>query len=256
MFTPKINFSLISLKLEINLVYFFLFEDKWGWNKKVVNEHPQFKKALNLRSKKSREEYIKGYIIRLRTKRQPFLKKQMENYSRNWRKIEKECFIILPEILETSWPKNRKIIKAMLSMNPICPRFINDWSFSLFYKQNPGHMKETILHEVCHFLYFKKWKEVFPKTKRETFEFPYLEWHLSEILAPVILNDPRIQKLLRKEPAFYDEYKKLKINELDVPRYFTNLYKQYVHNKDGHFNAFLKEAYSVIRQNRNIFKTL
>lgn len=255
MFTPKVKFSLIPIKLEVNLIYFFLFYEKWGWGKKITKRHPCLKDALNMKTKKNREKYIKKYIIKFGNENKEIIKNQIQKYSRNWKKIEKQYFTILPEILDTPWPKDKKIIEAMISINPICPRFINDWSFSLFYKQGNEKMKETIMHEICHFLYFKKWEEIFPNTKRKTFEYPYIEWHLSEILAPIILNDLRIQKLLKHKAVFYKEHQKLKINGINVPKYFSFLYKE-CKSKQYSFNEFLRKAYSEIKQHKNIFSNL
>jgi len=255
MFTPKVKFLLIPIKLEVNLIYFFLFHEKWGWGKKIIKRHPYLKNVLNIKTKKNREKYIKKYIIEFRNENKESIRNQIKKYSKNWKKVEKKYLTILPEILNTPWPKDKKIIKAMISINPICPRFINNWSFSLFYKQGSKKMKETIMHEICHFLYFKKWKEVFPSVKRKAFEYPYIEWHLSEILAPVILNDPRIQKLLKHKAAFYKEHQKLKINEVNVPKYFSFLYKEYKF-KQYSSDDFLRKAYSEIKQHKNIFSNL
>lgn len=108
------------------------------------------------------------------------------------------------------------------------------------------------MHEICHFLYFKKWLEIFPRISKKTFEHPYLEWHLSEILAPIILNDNRIQKLLKQKAVFYAEHKKIKIDEKTAPAYFTDLYDKIA--KDNNFEQFLKISYQTIKKNRNLFK--
>ncbi len=145
------------------------------FHKKIIKRHPYLKDALNIKTKKNRGKYIKKYIIKFRVNNKEFIRDQIKKYSRNWKKIEKQYLTILPEILDTPWPKDKKIIKAMISINPICPRLINDWSFSLFYKQGNKKMKETIIREICHFLYFKKWEEIFLNAKRKTFEYPYIE---------------------------------------------------------------------------------
>ncbi len=151
----------------------------------------------------------------------------------------------------TDWPKNRKTIKAFISINPICPRFLDNWTFSIFYNRKENDAMEVIMHECCHFLYFKKWKEVFPRADKKTFEHPHIEWHLSEILAPVILNDFRIQKLLKKKASFYDEYRDLAINGKKFPEYFDLLYKKYS-NENYTFSDFLEVAYSEIKKHSDL----
>lgn len=84
------------------------------------------------------------------------------------------------------------------------------------------------------------------------FESPYLEWHLSEILAPVILNDIRIKKLLKQKASFYYEHIIIKIDRQSAPKYFMDLYDKIAKNND--FKLFLQESYRVIKKNKNLFK--
>ena len=111
---------------------------------------------------------------------------------------------------------------------------------------------ETIMHECCHFLYFEKWQKLYPKMNRKKFESPHTEWHLSEVVAPIILNDERVQKLLKQKAVFYSEYQKMKINNQFVPEHFADLYKANI-KKDNGFEIFLKEAYKEIKNNKKIF---
>src|SRR3989338_7364152 len=73
--------------------------------------------------------------------------------------------------------------------------FLDTWSFTVFFRSSQKDVIETVLHECSHFLFFKKWHEVYPKTPRRHFDAPYLVWRFSELSAPVILNDPRMQKV-------------------------------------------------------------
>jgi len=160
----------------------------------------------------------------------------------------------LQEIIGTKWPQNRQKIKAMISINPICPRFLDDWSFSMFYNYKKlTDAREVIMHECCHFLYFKKWKELYPEINEKKYESPYIEWHLSEIVAPIILNDKRVQKYLKQKAVFYEEHSKIKIGNKSTPKYFTEIYNQNI-NKETGFEIFLKEAYAKIKRQKELFQ--
>jgi len=141
----------------------------------------------------------------------------------------------------------------MISINPICPRFLNDWSFSIFYNYKEiSHAMEVIMHESCHFLYFEKWRNLYPKMSPKKFESPYIEWHLSEIIAPIILNDSRIQKLLKQKAFFYTEHEKIKIGDKTAPKYFTDLYIKLSEKND--FEKIIKESYQAIKNYKELFK--
>jgi len=250
---PKVKFSNIPLKFELGLFYNFLFENTWGWGRYITKTHPQFKLVLKLKIKKEREAAIKKYAVAFWNKNKKKLLAQKKVDTTKWRKVENNFFEVLPQIMETSWPENRRTINAMISIIPICPRFLDNWSFSLSGLWRGAGAIEVIMHEICHFLYFKKWKEVFPQAERQTFDKPYLEWHLSEILAPVILGDKRVQKILSKKPDFYREHKRIKIGNKSVPAYFLNIYQKHL-NQETSFEDFLKVAYREIKVHRKLFR--
>jgi len=222
---PKVIFTDIPISKEIDWLYGFLFQDNWGWGKYIVKKHPKIKKIFSFKNETERIKFLKEYIIKFKKENKKLIARNKIKYQKKWRKIEKDFFFILPKIIQINWPKDRKIINAMFSANPICPRFLNNWSFSIFYNyQKLSRVLEVIAHECCHFLYFEKWKKLYPKMSCKKFESPYLEWHLSEIVAPIILNDYRIQKLLKQKAVFYKEHQKIKIENKTAPEYFTNLY--------------------------------
>jgi hypothetical protein len=246
---PKVKFTDILLSKEVDWMHGFLFQNKWGWGKYIIKKHPEIKKVFSLNTEEQQVKFLKSYIIQFKKDNQKPIEKNKIKYQTEWQQIEKDFSILLSEIMQIDWPKNKKIIKAMISVNPICPRFLNDWSFSIFYNyKKMSHAMEVIMHECCHFLYFEKWKKIYPKMSHKKFESPYLEWHLSEMVAPIILNDSRIKKLLKQKAVFYEEHEKIKINNKPAPEYFTELY-----NKNKSFEQFLDKSYKAIKENKNQF---
>ncbi len=253
---PKVKFTNIPLSKEVDWIHGFLFQNEWEWGKYIIKKHPKIKEVFAFKTEAEQVKFLKRYIIEFVKDNQKTIEKNKEKYQKEWLKIEREYFEKLSEIMEINWPKNKKTIKAVVSINPICPRFLNNWSFSIFYNYKKiSHAMEVIMHESCHFLYFEKWKRIYPKMSPKKFESPHLEWHLSEIIAPVILNDPRIQKLLKQKAVFYDEYNKLKIEGKNVPQYFTDLYDKFNKGKTG-FEEYLRDAHRIIQNNREIFESI
>lgn len=252
MIYPKVKFSIISPKLEQELFYNFLFVDTWGWNRYIFKRHPQLKPILKLTDGKERRAVIKKYTAAFWSKNGKRLLAQKKIDEREWRKVEKKFMVALAQIMETSWPDDRKIISAMVTICPICPRFLNNWSFALFGCWQGKGVIEAMMHEICHFLYFKKWKEVFPSVQEKTFYSPYPEFHLSELLAPVILSDLRIQKILKKEPDFYEEHMEITIGKQIAPVYFEKLYQKRLENNTS-FGDYLKAGYREIKKYKKLF---
>ena len=63
---------------------------------------------------------------------------------------------------------------------------------------------------------------------------------------PLILNTPKIQKILKRKAPNYKEYEKFKIKGKSLIEYFEYLYEDFDKNKD--FGEFLKIAYKEIKK--------
>lgn len=244
---PRITFKSISRALEVDLLYSFLFYNKWGWEKRILHVHPKLTTVYNYGNVADRKKYLREYTHQYLAENELRMRESVKAHRKRWQKLEAAYFSTLAEIMNIAWPKGHPKITALVSINPICPRFLDDWSFSFNYQAKAKKGLETIMHETCHFLYFEKWKEVFPKSNRKTFENPHLEWHLSEILAPVTLGDPRTQKLLHKKPHFYREHQRLKIDGKSIPEHFKKLYSQHLKSQFS-FDDFLKDAYREVKK--------
>lgn len=249
---PKVKFTDIPLNLETDWIHGFLFQNEWGWGKYILKKHPKIKEIFSLKTENDQVGFLKTYIADFRGDNKELIENNRLNYQNDWKTVERDFFITLSDILQISWPENRKSIKAMISINPICPRFLDSWRFSVFYDyKKKTHLLEVIMHECCHFLYFEKWKSIFPQLDPKTNESPYIEWHLSELLAPIILNDMRIQKLLKQKAVFYEKHQAIIINGKTAPEYFTDLYNKALERND--FSKFLKEAYETIKKHESLF---
>jgi len=235
---PKVKFELSNINFDIRMIKYFIGSEYWRYF--VFKHHPKIKKEKII-------GYVKNYWNENRTE----IIKKKEIFQREWNKINDKYIIILSKVLETDWPN--KSITALVSVNPICPRFLKNWSFSIFYLKKSKSMRETVAHELLHFLYFKKWKEIFPKSKERSFDAPYLEWKLSEILAPAILNNSKIQKIIRFKATGYGIYNKTKIGNISINNHFNLLYKESL-NKGESFEEFIKKAYKEIKKYKNVIK--
>lgn len=243
---PKLKIREISLKFECEIFNAFLFHHSGRGGEYILRNHPKLKKAKN-------EKEVKEYLSAFRLKKKKAIKGSIKVFEKRWKEIEKEFFEMLPWVLETEWPKN-KTITVYISVNPISPRFLDEWSFSMHYKNNSSAgVREFFAHEILHFLYFKKWKELFPNAKRKTFDYPYIEWNLSEILAPIILNNSPIKKLLKGRAGSYDEHKEIKIGKNNLVKHFENLYKKSL-KENKPFGDFLKIAYKEILKYKDKLK--
>jgi hypothetical protein len=235
----KVTFKQMPLELEKEMFFDFLEGD---WSRIITDKYPKFLRIKVIKSKKNKQLEIKNEIISIRAELREKMDQALESIKINWQIVEKNVSSSLSSILQEDWLN--KEITAYISLNPICPRYLDSWSFSLTYDRYDTN--SIITHEISHFLYFKKFKKMFPDIKNNNYESPHKEWLLSELVAVTILNDQRIKNILNKgESDYYPEHKKLMLNGELLTEIIEKLYKEYVISKND-FSEFIKKGFAVV----------
>ncbi len=253
MFIPKVIFKIAPIEQEAELLYSFSNPNERFFNF-IKDFYPNLiEKLSKTKDEKEKKEICKKFA---EEKTEPLKKeilKAKEKFNYSWNKISDLYLQKLSEHFETNWLDNKNII-VHVSIVPICPRFLDDYSFSIFYAKDWSEARVTIAHEILHFLWFKKWLEIFPETKKEELESPYLIWRLSEIIDPIILHCyPQINEIIRPIDWGYQSFVNIKIGEKTIPEYFKDIYRNGI-NKNLSFEEIVKELWSKTKENnKNIY---
>lgn len=173
-------------------------------------------------------------------------KVELEKY---WRQYENNILSALFEITGVSIDTE---ITCYLRNIHWYPRDISKQEFALCAQDSLFNSMSTMIHEITHFYYFKKWEEVFPDCPKDSYEAPHPYWHLSELMAYVINNDIRVRGIsyttwIQSEYAYqwFDNEGKISIQG-----YFDRLYNENI----GDFKKFLVKAKRVVDDNPKIFE--
>ncbi len=234
-----------------NMHYFLNPPDgKWDWSGKILSCYPAMEKKLaGVSSNKEREIIERAFFSSiLKTKSKQFLKKQ-KRFQKAWNKINHPVMRALEVVVECEWPATDKIFTAYMTPNPICPRWLKERKFHIYYRKKISNMKATVVHEIHHFIYFEKWKQLFPDWKWKEFETPHLVWKLSEMVPGIVLNGARIQKYVKWKHHAYKEFERISIHGKPLMSY---LQKYYDERKD--FEDFLKKSWKFVQKNEKIIK--
>lgn len=149
----------------------------------------------------------------------------------------------LSEHFETEWPEDKPEIVGLITNLPVYPRFLDIYKFGVGYENIPKSI-EASAHEIVHFLWFKKWKEVFPEMDRREYESPRLAWRLSEIMDPIILQcHPKIKELVKPKGWGYSSFKNIKIGDVGMTEYFKKIYLDSIAAGDD-FTTTLKKLWA------------
>lgn len=236
---PKCRFELLDLDREAELFYSFMGRERFaGVFNKVYPDLRLIQETCN--EEKDCLEKYKEFLENLRQSKKPAILEFKQKIELAWGNINDEFLKLLADHFETKWPEEKTEIVAYISNLPVFPRFLDDYQFCVGYK-NVDSTIEVIAHEILHFLWFKKWKEVFPMVERKEYECPNLVWRLSEIMDPIILqcHEP-INKLIKPRKWGYDSFEKIYIDGVGMTDFFKSIY----------LNGLVKGAdFSVILEN-------
>jgi len=243
---PRVKFEVAKFSHVINPLIYFLNpkEGDWNWSGIILNRYPALRKNLdNLDDFEERKRTISGFFKSLMKENRKDFEDKVEVFQGEWNRVSESYMNALEEVLEFKWPEKDKIITAFIGPNPICPRNITQRTFDICYQFDLDKLKALSFHEILHFAYFEKWKQVFPETNKGEFDRPHLVWHLSEMVPGIILNDERFQEIFKHRHNVYKVYCDLKINGKFLLGYLREFYES-----RENFEDFLRKSWDFVNK--------
>ena len=205
---PKVIFRKMSLEENINNIKWMYFSDDSSLNFRsaVVNYFPDLKDIDDSLSKEEKNMKIEDLIKECYEYSESRLDEEAKRYNEVWGKYNKDYFNTLSKYLNIDWPTGKEEIIASVGLIPIFPRYLDTFSFDLSYGLEDKKIVEVTAHETLHFLWFEKWKKMYPDCVREEFDYPHIVWEYSEMVTAPILNSKEINKVLQIEEKSYDYF--------------------------------------------------
>lgn len=240
-FIPTIKFEIASTDKEADLFCSFSRGERFT---NIFNKvYPELFPSLAGKNKEESVQICKDFA----EKQQKLHKDEMISFQQElqtaWEPLREKFLAELSNHFETEWPKDKPVIIGLISILPIFPRNINNHSFYIGHK-NIQRMIEVAAHEIVHFLWYKKWSEVFPEISKDVYEAPHLTWRLSEIIDPIILQcNPKIHELIQPKHWGYTSFEKINIGDVKMIDYFKKMYLDSV-NAGDNFATTMKKLWS------------
>ena len=133
-------------------------------------------------------------------------------------------------------------LTANITLNPVCPRFLKERYFDIFYKNSERGALGLSLHEVIHYFRFHVWNNHFCDHYEE-YETPSLKWTLSEMVVEAIMSDQRLSSINPYFPrehggCVYPYFQDMIINGTPILKTLNEFY----HN--NHITDFMELSYT------------
>ncbi len=241
---PKVNFIVAGINETIDVFMDFLnFKED---SQKIFSKYSALKERFeNSRNKK---KAVRDFFFQFETKNRKIYEQVRDEFQKEWDKINDPIMNALEEVNEIKWED--EAFTARVTSNPICPRYLSENTFDVYFGLHNDLMIRIVIHELSHFIFFKKWDSIFPNYNHEEFESPHLLWKLSEMIPYVILGDKRIQEIYKHEPAVYDVWHKIEINGKPILKLLQEIYDN---RRD--FKDFVRKSWELVKNNRNILSS-
>lgn len=191
---PKIKFIVNPIACSESILSLLDSGFEGETKKAILNDHPKLKGVLDEKNSESEKEIV-SYVVEFFERNKKEIEDGKQRIEKEWRKIENDVFSELSKLLNTDW-KGLEEITCNVSIFQMFPRDLEKKSFDVYFEEYKERTMATILHEVTHFIYFKKWNELFPEDREDSFEYPHKYWYLSEVMAPIINSEKDLVKLI------------------------------------------------------------
>lgn len=250
---PKVKFNNMSIDDVVDLLAWTVFETDGPFplSKYVYDMYPELKGLINWGPDKiddlDSKKIIKSAILK---RYDEYLSSNInlpDGYQKIWDEYNDKFMIALSSRLDIKWPQDCNNIVAGIGLIPIYPRDIQSRTFNIGTMDRKWVI-ETAMHECSHFLFFEKWKQLYPDWKWEDFESPNIIWYLSEMLVDPILNCPEMQNVFDNKFWAYDSFYNLKINDESVMGYINDIFK------NNNIKDAITKSYDYVLENEQLIR--
>ena len=207
---PKVIFKEMSKKENIEIIKWAYFENTGPSDVSyyTLEYFPKLKEISKTASKDEIYQKIEEVVTNFYHVYNHEIKQDVERYNSIWKSVNDKYMNAISKYLNVGYIETKEIV-AKVGFLPIFPRDLDELSFSVGTNLDEDSLIETVAHEVLHFFWFKKFKELFPLVPRKEYDSPYLAWVYSEIIVDAILNSKEIKDIIKVNSKAYDSFYEL-----------------------------------------------
>jgi len=245
------NITYLNPDFDYSLKSVMLFQDDETtsfWSDVLYYFYPKLDQEYA--SKLNREElnlYIEDILKTYYLEAESEIENKVISYQNHWNKYHNQIQEAFSDTFDIDVSNLFNDIKANITLNPIAPRFLEEHCFDLFYKNSDAGALGTSLHELCHFVWFYIWNDLFKDSYQE-YESQSLKWILSEMVVETLLSDERLSNINPYYPrenggCIYPYFFDMKVNDCLILDTLNDIYA------NNNIKDFMLKSYEYCLQN-------
>ena len=186
----------------------------------------------------SKQCYLQEELAAVYRESQSLIAEKRETYQSCWEKHRPLVEAAFSDAFDLDTKTLFNHLTANITLNPICPRYLDQQTFDLFYRNSPQGALGMSLHEMTHFLWFHVWNQRFQDSPAE-YESPSLKWIFSEMAVVPILADERLAEINPyRDQCAYDYFYTMTVEGTSVLDTMETLYRSLP------MAAFMEQGYT------------
>ena len=222
---PKIEFKTMSLEDNIDII-------KWAYREKdgvspahgyTIKLFPELNNLGDI-SAEELDNKIEEVVTKYYNDNKDQLRRNASEYAEVWNEYNDKYLNTLSSYFGVEWKTD--IITCTVGIIPIFPRYLDEYGFCLGRFIDNENVLRICAHEILHFKWFEKWKELYPDTRREEYDSPYRIWKYSEMVTDPVLNNKPFTDIHIFNERAYDEFYTYEKDGLLVMDYLRELYSK------------------------------
>jgi hypothetical protein len=204
------------------------------WREALFATYPQLDKT------KATPEYLRQNLKVVYDAQEGEWIDKLRKYAERWRFYKGQIEAAFSEAFEIDCANRFDNMVGNISLNPICPRYLDTRTFDIYYENSERGALGIALHEMVHFVWFDVWQNRFHDGMAE-YESPHLKWVFSEMAVdPIMRRDKRLYEI---NPYFadgcaYGYFYEMKIEGKPI---LETLYDMYL---DTDIVGFMEQGYA------------
>ena len=174
---------------------FLTGEETPFWSEPIFSFYPQVDKHILMRcSHSDKKDYLNHAFGEIYATLKEEVDRKVLSYQTHFQNHKGQIEEALSAAFELEAGSIFNDLTCNVTLNPICPRFLKEHAFDVFYKSSEKGALGLSLHEVIHFFWFHVWNGHFCD-RYDEYETPSLKWILSEMVVEAIMRDERLSSL-------------------------------------------------------------
>ena len=228
----------------IESISLFLTGDETAfWSAPMLHFYPQLDpKMLAAYSPSDKQKYLSDVFGNIYSDLKEEIDRKVICYNDHFQRHKQKIEQALSDAFHLDASCVFNDLTGNVTLNPICPRFLKEHCFDVFYMNSERGALGLSLHEVIHYFWFHVWNSHFGDSYDE-YETPSLKWILSEMVVEAIMSDERLSSLNPYFPkenggCIYPYFQNMIVNGYPVLNTIDTLYRR------NSITDFMEEAYA------------